>query len=166
MSPIARYGRVLIGTRLSQKLHCRGHAMWITRVEPERRIQQLWHRRQQAILRKIEPMGKPALANQKAHELLRGPDMPTLFEDRGFEEGRDDGECPAVDAARPLYGDQVLGLVLKPRCPERIWNGKRTVRRHHHPLVEECRSCATRASPDRLAVIAAVANRKRIVAGG
>jgi hypothetical protein len=49
----------------------------VARVEPERRLEQLRHRRQHALAGEIEVVGKPTLGHQKTDELLGGGDMAT-----------------------------------------------------------------------------------------
>jgi hypothetical protein len=51
----------------------------VARVEPERRIEQLLHRRQQALTRKIEIASKPAVLAQEADELFGGSDIGATF---------------------------------------------------------------------------------------
>ena len=54
------------------------HPVRVARVEPERLLEQRRHRRQDAVAGEVEPVRQPALADQEAHELLRGRDVPAV----------------------------------------------------------------------------------------
>ena len=45
--------------------------MRVARIEPERLVRQIGQHRDIAVARKGEPMRKPAVTNEKAHELQR-----------------------------------------------------------------------------------------------
>src|SRR5687768_9829362 len=88
-------------TGLCQKLDGRRHPMWIVWVQPERLLQQRWHRRHDAVAGEIEPMGEPALAGQETHELFRDRNVPALLEDGTIDIPGPDGERLAVGGSRP-----------------------------------------------------------------
>ena len=70
----------------ARDLHHRSHVMRVARVEPERLLEQLRHRRQQALAGEVEIVREPALGHQEAHELLGRVDVAAGLEDRGREE--------------------------------------------------------------------------------
>ena len=49
--------------------------MRVARVEPERLLEQLRHRRQEAVAGEVEIVGEPALVDQEADELLGEGDV-------------------------------------------------------------------------------------------
>ena len=53
-----------------QDLDRRTHAVRVARVEPERLVDQLAHRRQVAIAGEIQPVGEPAFLGEEADEVL------------------------------------------------------------------------------------------------
>ena len=56
--------------------------MPVARVEPERLLEQLRHRRQHALTGEVEIVREPALADEETHELL-GEDLAAGLEGRG-----------------------------------------------------------------------------------
>jgi hypothetical protein len=101
-------------------LHCRGHAVRIAGIEPERRIQQLRHGRQQALGREIEIVREPSLAHEEADEFLGGGDVGAVIEDHGTEEIAYNGESLAIRAERPFDGGAVLVVILWPLVFQRV----------------------------------------------
>ena len=69
-------------------LHHRGHAVRVARVEPERLLEQLRHRRQHALAGEVEIVGEPALGHEEADELLGGVDVAAVLEDHGAARSR------------------------------------------------------------------------------
>ena len=68
---------------MGQELHGRGHAVRVARVEPERRIEQLRHRRQVALGGEVKIVREPAVLDEEAHELLGQRNMPAGLEGYG-----------------------------------------------------------------------------------
>ena len=61
---------VIVLHRARRDLHRRSHTVRIAGIEPERLVEQLGHRRQQALAGEVEIVGKPAFRYQEADELL------------------------------------------------------------------------------------------------
>ena len=112
VSRITGGARITVGPRAGQELDRRGHVMRVARVEPERRIEQLRHRRQQALGGEVEIMHEPALAHEEVHELLGEGNMPPSLEGLGRKEAGADGERLAVGASRPFDRRSVLVVIF------------------------------------------------------
>jgi hypothetical protein len=85
----------------------------VARVEPERRLEQLRHRRQRALLGKVAVVREPALANQEAYELLGGSGVLAGPEDREAIERGLDGERLPVSGGGPVDGHGVVVVVVR-----------------------------------------------------
>ena len=66
-----------------QDLDSRTHAMWVARVEPERLLDQLAHRRHEAVAGEIQPMGEPAFLGKEADEVAGERGISAGLEDDG-----------------------------------------------------------------------------------
>ena len=113
VSRIAGRDRIIVGARAGQELDRRGHVVRVARVEPERLLEQLRHRRHDAVAGEVEPVREPAVLDQEAHELLGQRNVPARLEDRGRIEAGPDGERLAVGAIRPLDRCGVLVVVVR-----------------------------------------------------
>ena len=72
---------------LGQDLDRRAHAVRVARVEPERLLDQLAHRRHEAVAGEVQPMGEPAFLGKEADEVLGERRIPAGLEDHGaFEQ--------------------------------------------------------------------------------
>ena len=111
--------------------------MPVARIEPERSLKQLWHRRHEALAGEIEIVGKPALGHEEAHELLRGLDVAAVLEHHGREEQAHDRESLAVRAKRPVDRRGVLEVVLRSLALESVWDRERLIRHHDDRLGQE-----------------------------
>jgi hypothetical protein len=90
----------------------RGHPVRVARVEPERLLKQSRHRWEKAVPGEVEPVREPALADQKAHELLGGRDVPAVLEDHSLVNSSYDGERLALSVfVWPVDRDRVFGVV-------------------------------------------------------
>ena len=125
VSRIAGGDRIPVGARAGQELDRRGHVMPVARVEPERLVEQLRHRRQQALAGEVEIMREPALLHEEAHELLGQGDVSARLEGRRRIEAGPDGERLAVGAIRPFDRRRVLVVVLRPLALERVGDRER-----------------------------------------
>ena len=87
------------------------HAVGVARVEPERRVEQLRHRRQDALAGEVETVHEPAFGHEKAHELLGGWRRAAVLEDHSLEDALD-WKSLAVGAERPFDRRGVLVVVV------------------------------------------------------
>jgi hypothetical protein len=118
-------------------LHRRGHAVRVARIEPERLVEELLHRRQHALAGEVEVVGKPALGHKEAHELLGGRDVAAILEDHSDGDGALDRKRLAGLTERPFDRGGVLIVVVGPVRLERVDDRERLVLCHHHGLREE-----------------------------
>jgi hypothetical protein len=109
----------------------------VVRIEPERLVEQLPHRRQHALAGEVEVVHQPPLANEEAHELLGGRDVVAILEDHCRRDGALDRESLASRAEWPFDRGGVLVVVVGPVRLERVDDRERLVLRHHHGLREE-----------------------------
>ena len=68
---------------LGQDLDRRTHAVRVARIEPERLLDQLAHRRYEAVAGEVQPMGEPTFLGEEAHEVLGERRAPAGLEDHG-----------------------------------------------------------------------------------
>ena len=106
--PIAVCDQVGVIARASKHLDGRAHEMRIARVEPEWRIEQFGHRRQQPVAGEAQPVREPDIRDQEADELAGkealpdtdGADLLSLFTQVSDEEESDSVESSedAIDS--------------------------------------------------------------------
>ena len=75
-------------------LHRRAHAVGVARVQPERLLDQLAHRRQNFISGEIEPVREPAFLGQEPDEVAGKRRIRAGLEDHSAKQGTIDDERP------------------------------------------------------------------------
>jgi hypothetical protein len=123
--------------RAGQDLDRRAHTMRIARVQPERLLDELAHRRQPSVTGKRQPVGDPAFLSQEADELAGESRIGALLEDDGVDEPTVDDKRLAVRAVGPVDGHGIPVVVVGTRLTQRGGDRKRGVRGHHHCLRKE-----------------------------
>jgi hypothetical protein len=123
--------------RPGHDLDRRAHAVRVARIQPERLLDQLAHRWQQAVAGKVQPMRKPAILRQEANERLGQLMIDAFLEDHGARDEPDDDDRLAVRALRPVGGHSVRIVVVGPCRAQRARDGQCRVRGHDDRLGEE-----------------------------
>jgi hypothetical protein len=94
----------------------------VARIEPERRLEELWHRWEKALAGEVEIVGEPALGHEEADELLGGLDVVAVLESDGGKDGAFDRKGLAVRAEWPFYRRGVPVVVVRTLALQRVGN--------------------------------------------
>jgi hypothetical protein len=111
--------------------------MRVTRIEPERLLEQLRHWRQKTLTGKVEIVRQPPLSDQEANELLRGRDVAAVPEGYRRKDVARDRKGLTMRAKWPLDCGGVVVVILGTVALERVDDRERPVWCHDDGLREE-----------------------------